>query len=176
MNDKTLPPSATSHADGACEVPIEEQCAETLEHYERVSMAAHEWNNQIPQAICAWFAAKASVPSEIAPLSTEYSERAERQQAASWLDVCNLLSELVPDWRESEGYVGVDKALNTIRKLASIPSATRPRVPREEVAHMVNRLRAYNPVEGQEGLRLRDMLLKEAALMIEDIYGQPGGA
>lgn len=51
--------------NGACEVPIEEQCASTLEHYERVSTIAHEWNNQIPQAIKAWYAAKAaaSIPS-----------------------------------------------------------------------------------------------------------------
>lgn len=48
---------------GACAVPIEEQCAATLAHYERLANVAHEWNNQVPQAIRAWYAAKATPSS-----------------------------------------------------------------------------------------------------------------
>ena len=44
-----------------CEVPVEisvtEQCEATLLHYERLADLAHEWNNQVPQAIRAWYAA-----------------------------------------------------------------------------------------------------------------------
>jgi len=55
MNDENVSP-ATSH--GACEVPLEEQCEATLKHYEHLADVAHEWNNQVPQAIRAWYAAK----------------------------------------------------------------------------------------------------------------------
>lgn len=34
---------------------------------------------------------------------------------------------------------------------------------------MLKRLREYNPVEGQEGLRMRGILMREAATMIEDL-------
>ena len=46
--------------DTPCEVPLAEQCASTLEHYERLATLASEWNNQVPQAIKAWYAAKAA--------------------------------------------------------------------------------------------------------------------
>ncbi len=44
-------------------VPIEEQCEATLRHYEHVATVAHEWSNQVPQAIRAWYAAKATALS-----------------------------------------------------------------------------------------------------------------
>lgn len=39
-------------------MPIKEQCEATLAHYERLATVAHEWNNQVPQAIRAWYAEK----------------------------------------------------------------------------------------------------------------------
>ncbi len=45
----------------ARQVPLDEQCEATLKHYEHLATVAHEWNNQVPQAIKAWYAAKASV-------------------------------------------------------------------------------------------------------------------
>lgn len=58
-----------------------------------------------------------------------------------------------------------------IRRIRAARPEERLRVPIEEVAHMVKRLREYIPVEGQEGLRVRDMQRREAALMIEDLVG-----
>lgn len=48
----------------AKQVPLDEQCEATLRHYDHVSTVAHEWNNQVPQAIKAWYAAKGAQPSE----------------------------------------------------------------------------------------------------------------
>lgn len=45
-------------AKQARQVPIEERLRDCLAHYERVSSIAGEWNNQVPQAIKAWYAAK----------------------------------------------------------------------------------------------------------------------
>lgn len=49
---------------GACQVSDEELCALTLAHYERLANLAHEWNNQVPQAIKAWYARSESEPIE----------------------------------------------------------------------------------------------------------------
>ena len=44
--------SATSD-DQPAQASNEELLKSCLDHYERVSMIAHEWNNQVPQAIRA---------------------------------------------------------------------------------------------------------------------------
>ena len=49
-----------SASSGAAQTPIADLLAACLEHYERVSTVAHEWHNQVPQAIRAWYAAKAA--------------------------------------------------------------------------------------------------------------------
>lgn len=46
-----------------CQTSNEDLLAMCLDHYERVSSIAHEWNNQVPQAIKAWYAAKSAAPA-----------------------------------------------------------------------------------------------------------------
>lgn len=49
---------------GPCQVSNEELCADTLTHYERLATVASEWNNQVPQAIKAWYAARSNPSAE----------------------------------------------------------------------------------------------------------------
>lgn len=49
---------------GPCAVPIHEQAQGLRDHYERVSMAACEWSNQIPRAIDLWEREKLREESE----------------------------------------------------------------------------------------------------------------
>jgi|SRR3989337_714905 len=55
------------------------------------------------------------------------------------------------------------ESTTSVKSPAACPAAPAPSTP--EIGETVKRLRAYHPVEGQEGLRFRDMLMKEAALM-----------
>lgn len=62
---------------GACAVPIEEQMEACLAHYEKVTLG-REWNNQVPQAIRAWYAAKAqssAAPYGWQPIDTAPKDR-----------------------------------------------------------------------------------------------------
>ena len=76
----------------------EEMCASTLAHYERVSSAAHEWNNQVPQAIKAWYAAKdMALRSE----PVRMGEEAFSRSGKLWAEPAQPVAIVGPDGRGS---------------------------------------------------------------------------
>jgi hypothetical protein len=63
MTDSHL--SRNGESSGCAQTPIADLLKQTLEHYERLATMACEWDNQVPQAIRAWYAYKAtSTPDE----------------------------------------------------------------------------------------------------------------
>lgn len=67
-NGQDKPESST----GCAQVSLEEQMQACLDHYEKVTLG-REWNNQVPQAIRAWYAAK-SAPASSSLALTENDE------------------------------------------------------------------------------------------------------
>ena len=67
QREKTMSEKMTR--EGAAEASIDDLERGTLEHYARISLVAHEWNNQVPQAISAWYAAKRASPQPEQPTS-----------------------------------------------------------------------------------------------------------
>lgn len=69
MNSSQDKPESST---GCAQVSLEEQMQACLDHYEKVTLG-REWNNQVPQAIRAWYAAK-SAPASSSLALTENDE------------------------------------------------------------------------------------------------------
>jgi hypothetical protein len=82
--------NATCGEAMACAVPLEEQCEATLRHYEEVTRG-REWNNQVPQAIRAWFAAKAAQSENGAPLSWQAQALAKLGHARDMMTAADVM-------------------------------------------------------------------------------------
>lgn len=63
----------------ACETPAADQKRYALEHYDKISSAAHEWHSAIPRAIEAYYAD----PSEVEHLRDAVVEAAKRDRLAA---------------------------------------------------------------------------------------------
>jgi len=50
---------------------VEELCESTLRHYEDISLRAHHWSNQVPQAIRYWYLEKPKLERELAALRAD---------------------------------------------------------------------------------------------------------
>lgn len=64
--------------EGSCKTPLSELKADDLKHYEELSTKGHSWNNQIPQAIEAFYNEKIRQDSpfqkELEGLINKYSQ------------------------------------------------------------------------------------------------------
>lgn len=105
--------SATGQSSQCAQASNEELCALALAHYDHVSTVAHEWNNQIPQAIKAWYAAKAATPSELV-----------LQLQEPRLGVHEDGTEELKTWEQL-----FKQCQDAARALSTLPSATRLTIP-----------------------------------------------
>lgn len=88
---------------GAAQVPLHEQMESCLAHYEHLATVAHEWNNQVPQAIRAWYAAKATPSETRANEGCSACGRSAAQRVECTDERCMLAEDIRQETRSAIG-------------------------------------------------------------------------